>query len=441
MVNSKNKSNEHLLKESEEKYHSIYNNIRDSILVADTNRNIIDCNPAFHALFGYSKDEIVGKQTVYIYENESEFKELGEELKAHYGDKPFLKTVNYKKKSGEIFPGETNVFYLKNDKDEVSGFIGLIRDVTERKLSEEVLQKSESRLNEAQRLAKIGSWELDLITNTLYWSDEVYRLFDLEPQQFRATYEAFLDNIHPDDREIVNNAYTESVKNKTSYEIAHRLLLKDGTIKFVREYCKTLYDDAGKAVRSIGTVQDITERKQSDERIKGFSRIFGDSLNEIYLFDAETMLFTQVNMAAQKNLGYIMEEFQKMTPLDFKPEFTNESFAKLVEPLLNGEKEKIVFETVHQRKDQSLYDVEVHLQLIKHEHQSLFTAIILDITERKRTEVELAKHSEHLEQLAKERTFEVDEKNKKLSDQMKIFVGRELKIRDLEKKIRALQGK
>jgi len=146
MENLENKTKEQLLKESEEKYRGLYHSIRDSIMVADINRNIIDCNPAFYSLFGYSEEEIIGKQTVYVYESEDEFNDLGESLKAHYGEKPFLKTVNYKKKSGEIFPGETNVFYLKNDQGNVSGFIGLIRDITERKESLLRLEENEKRL-------------------------------------------------------------------------------------------------------------------------------------------------------------------------------------------------------------------------------------------------------------------------------------------------------
>lgn len=133
-------------------------------------------------------------------------------------------------------------------------------------------------------------------------------------------------------------------------------------------------------------LDDITERKLSEEKIANYGRIFENSLNEIYLFDTGTLKFTQVNYAAQQNLGYTLEELQKMTPLDINPEMRPALFSEQLAPLYNGEKAKIVFETRHKRKDQSLYDVEVHLQLLKYEHKAFFAAIISDITERKQAE-------------------------------------------------------
>jgi len=121
------------LSESERKYRSLYNSIRDAILVADTNRIIIDCNPAFVDLFGYSPEDIIGKKTITIYENEIGYTAIGNALRTKGSEfSEFLYTGNFRKKSGEVFPGETKVFYLRDDKGTLIGAIGLIRDVTKR---------------------------------------------------------------------------------------------------------------------------------------------------------------------------------------------------------------------------------------------------------------------------------------------------------------------
>ncbi len=129
------------------------------------------------------------------------------------------------------------------------------------------------------------------------------------------------------------------------------------------------------------------ERRPSSDSQMG--RIIERSLNEVYLFDAETFKFVQVNAGARSNLGYSLDELKNLTPLDIKPEFCAEDFDELVQPLRDGTIEKVVFETLHQRKDGSTYNVEVHLQLMKEGSASLFTAIALDITKHKETEEEL----------------------------------------------------
>lgn len=108
-------------------------------------------------------------------------------------------------------------------------------------------------------LAKAGQWELDLAKNELSWSDEIFQLFQVDKTKFAASYEAFLNAIHPDDRDLVNNSYTTSLQTEEDYDITHRLLYPDGQIKIVREVCRTEYDvGTGNPLRSIGLVQDIT---------------------------------------------------------------------------------------------------------------------------------------------------------------------------------------
>ncbi len=117
---------------------------------------------------------------------------------------------------------------------------------------------------DVQRLANIGVWELDAATRMLTWSKEVYRIYEVDPEKFATTEKAFLHAVHPEDRELVAAAFAESVRNRTVLEITHRLLMKDGRIKFVRERCENFYDQTGRPLRSVGTVHDITRQKETD---------------------------------------------------------------------------------------------------------------------------------------------------------------------------------
>jgi PAS domain S-box-containing protein/putative nucleotidyltransferase with HDIG domain len=272
---------------------------------------------------------------------------------------------------------------LLDDNSEVIGILGIYDDITAQKEAELELLLSESRLKEAQAVAHLGSWELDLVKNELWWSDENHRIFGIEPGSGN-TYETFLSTVHPDDREFVNEAYTSSVKNKAPYNIEHRLLLPDGTVKWVNERCKTLYDNDGSALRSTGTTLDITERKLAEAQNARLGRILDNSINEIYVFNASSLRFEMANEGALRNLGYSMEEMSGMTPLDLKTEFSAEKFDSILEPLRQDEGRMQVFETIHRRKDGSTYPVEVHMQYSPKEVPPVFVATILDITERRK---------------------------------------------------------
>ena len=170
--------------------------------------------------------------------------------------------------TGERIWLRTSKVPLRDGTNQIIGVLGVYANITEHKLAAEALRRSELRLNEAQGLAQIGSWELDLRTHRLIWSDEIYRIFEIDPAAFRASYEGFLNLVHPDDREMVNRAYSDSVASRTPYTITHRLLMKDGRIKFVQERCQTDYLPDGTPERSLGTVQDITERTHMEDALR-----------------------------------------------------------------------------------------------------------------------------------------------------------------------------
>ncbi|MGD9939306.1 MAG: LytS/YhcK type 5TM receptor domain-containing protein [Clostridia bacterium] len=132
------------------------------------------------------------------------------------------------------------------------------------------LKENRDLLARSQELAHVGTWELDLKTGNLTWTDEVYRIFGLKVQEFPATYEAFLQHVHPSDRSAVDHAYTESLdKNLDSYEIEHRVVRANtGEERFVHEKCQHTRSSSGRVIRSIGMVQDITERKAAEDRLQ-----------------------------------------------------------------------------------------------------------------------------------------------------------------------------
>jgi PAS domain S-box-containing protein len=149
----------------------------------------------------------------------------------------------------------------------------LNREITERKRAEELFSENEARLKRSQEIAHLGGWELDVVDNILTWSDEVYRIFGLQPQEFGATYEAFLEAVHPDDRTAVNAAYSGSLREgRDTYEIEHRVVRKfTGEIRYVHEKCQHFRDETGGIIRSVGMVHDITERKMAEEEIRNLN--------------------------------------------------------------------------------------------------------------------------------------------------------------------------
>jgi PAS domain S-box-containing protein len=150
-----------------------------------------------------------------------------------------------------------------------------------------------------------------------------------------------------------------------------------------------LYDHSGKVSGAINVLVDITERQRAEADRQQLSGMLERSLNEIYIFDLESLKFDYVNHGALSNLGYTLEQMRHMTPVDIKPEMNARQFDAMVKPLSSGEKEKLLFYTVHRRADGSDYPVEVHLQIVNKGPRRMYMAMILDITERKLNEERL----------------------------------------------------
>jgi len=178
----------------------------------------------------------------------------------------------------------------------------------------------------------------------------------------------------------------------------HTLLIhRDGTEHPIADSSAPIRNAAGEITGVVLVFRDQTQERAVQRERALLNYTISSSLNEIYLFDAQTLRFRFVNDGAAKNLGYSLEQLRSMTPLDIKPEFTTESFKQKLQPLLNHSTPALTFETVHQRADGSRYPVEVHLQLFEYEGEQVFLAVINDITERRQAEKALRENEARLE--------------------------------------------
>lgn len=245
------------------------------------------------------------------------------------------------------------------------------------------LRESQLYLTNAQRMAHLGNWAWDLKGNQLNCSDETARILGLEAIDCSLSYEGLLELIHPEDREDFK-FFIDEVRSKGDiYELVHRIIRVDGSERVVRHRAKVVGDKSGDGQSINATIHDITELQQAEIQSARMGRILEHSWNEIYTFDADKLHFIEISDGACQNLGYSKEQMKQLTPLDLKPQFTHEQFDALIEPLRQGEKHQVSFETVHRRKDGSEYPVELRLQLSRAETPPVFIAIVQDISERK----------------------------------------------------------
>ncbi|WP_426993435.1 sensor domain-containing protein [Methylomonas sp. CM2] len=200
---------------------------------------------------------------------------------------------------------EASLLHSPQGKEE--GAVICATDISALKNQQNRLRRSESLLKEAQHIAQLGHWELDLAADRLIWSEEVCRIFELDAARAPANYQAFLALVHPDDRAAVDQAYAESLNSPCAFAIDHRLLLAGDRIKWVHERCVTHYDSDGRPLRSFGTVQDITAQRDAESEQELAASVFDNSLNGIMITDAKTRII-KVNRAFSEILGYAPPE-------------------------------------------------------------------------------------------------------------------------------------
>ncbi|MDZ4823090.1 MAG: PAS domain S-box protein [Flavobacteriales bacterium] len=425
-----------IIEEREIRMQHIFDAAPDAVITMDHHGIITHWNKEAINIFGWEKNEAVGNafsDTIIPHRyRERHIKGMSHYLKT--GGGPVLNNtieIHALRKDESEFPIELRISASKlNDNDPV--FIGFIRDITARKKIEQALQNQTSQLVEAQQLAHIGSWEWDVAANRIEWSDELYRIYGLTPQQFEATYENFLKYIHPDDTEFVNGVVQQAFQDQRPFRFTHKVLRPDGTSVVVSSTGKVTVDSNGNTARMAGTAQDVTAQKEFEDELKSseerFIKTFDNNPVAMTLSDIKTNKIRFANSTFCSLFGYTKEEVIGSSSEELNL-IAPEENARLIALVLNSLQESRTVEELralsveetealllklrqsdamkmleieYTRKNGETFPALVSFEIISFHTANFTVTSYQDITERKKAEDLLNTQNRELERINKE---------------------------------------
>ncbi|SDB29966.1 PAS domain S-box-containing protein [Flavobacteriaceae bacterium MAR_2010_188] len=443
-IGSKTEIHEHIelyetlgekFKQSDKRMKAILQHAPDAVISIDEEGVIKSWNVESEAIFGWNESEAIGK-TLTETIIPKRYREQHEQGMKHFlatGDGPVinkpieLSAIN---KNGNEFPVELKISTSKVNDSYI--FIGFIRDISIRKRAEETIQNKTNQLIEAQQLAQMGSWEWDTITNRFEWSDELYRIFGLVPQEFKAGYESYLKYIHPDDTAYVDSIVQQAFQDHQPYRFFHRTKGADGKVRTLSATGKVFTDGEGNVIRMSGTAQDVTDQKKYEEELKiseeRFYKIFDSNPVPMSLAEIKTNKIKYANNLFCTVFGYTKEEiigrtsqelnlidpeeYLRVIDLIFKNLHENRTLAE-VQALSVEETEDLLvrlkrseimkdFEILYTKKNGETFPAIISFDVLKIGAEIYTVTSYQDITERKKAEALLKNQNEKLEKMNKE---------------------------------------
>jgi PAS domain S-box-containing protein len=302
---------ENALRESEARYRALVEQAPDGIFIADVQGRYTDVNPAGCRMLGYTRDELLGKTKADLLAPEDVPRlSANRELLRTSGNSVVTEWM-LRRKDGGFLPVEVNAKILSDGR-----WQSFVRDISERKRGETALRQSEAALKRAQAIAHVGSWELDLRTNHVTRSAEVYAIYGIEDVDAWAARESLDQFVHPDDRERVGPAVAEARRNGSPISLEHRIIRPNGEERFVRVLGDCAYED-GVPVGSVGVIVDITDIKRAErereESLRWLRQVLDESPVGLFLVRGERRVET--NRAGLAMMGRSVDRIPE--PGDF----------------------------------------------------------------------------------------------------------------------------
>ena len=333
---SERKKAENTLQESEERFRSAFEDSAVAMALVGPDARFLKVNDAFCRLLGFEKSEMESRTFLdFTYPDDMDPSILTHKAVINH-EKPFFwLEKRYIRKDGKVIWCEVSSSPVQDSKGCTIYTVAHVQDITERKKAEEALKQtndnldklvkertaqlekaykslkeSEEGLAEAQKMAHIGNWDWDIETDKAYWSEELYRIYGRDPQELAPSYNEYLSYVHPDDRDYADNAHKKALNGKT-FSIDHRIILSNGEVRTIHMKTKVIFNEKKIPIKLKGTVQDITERKGVEEKLRESEekyRNIVETANEGILITDNENIITYVNQKLAHMLGYTVEE-------------------------------------------------------------------------------------------------------------------------------------
>jgi PAS domain S-box-containing protein len=366
-------------------FHYLFMEASLGIAVEDMEGRLLLANPALCSILGYAAEELVGMSCDQFADDKDSEDDWEHFQKLCSGKmERYSLEKRYRRKDGTQIWGQLNVSLLESKNGEPALVLALVEDITERKKAEEALRQKDSQLTEAQRLARVGSWQWNPELDIVIWSEQLYKIAGRDPDLPAPSYKDHWKFYTKESWKRLQTAVEEALRNGTPYELDLEMVRSDKTTSWLTARGEVQRNSTGRIVQLRGTVQDITQRKLIEESQTLFRKLMDGSNDAFEVIDPDTMRFLDVNEKACRDLGYTREELLSMTVHEIVPEVAHQTTTAC--------ENRQIFESYHRRKDGSIFPVEINLRNIQLDRDYL-VGVARDITERKRAE-EILRRSE-----------------------------------------------
>ncbi|MDO9423716.1 MAG: PAS domain S-box protein [Methylobacter sp.] len=371
----------------------------EPIVITDANSVILRINKAFTASTGYTAEDIVGRKINLLKSGRHDDTFYAAMWKSINRTGTWQGEIWDRRKNGENFLNRLTISAINDAAGAVIYYVAMYFDITERKKIQQLLQNKEQMLSEAQRIAHVGSWSMELATGYLSWSDELHQIYGVTPETFEPSMKSLFDLIHPDDHTAIKIWVSDCRTGKEWRELDFRIMRPDGSVRFIRGSGGLQCDEMDNPLRMVGIAQDITERKQMEKELKASEATFR-SIIEVspvpMVLDDEQFNITFLNPAFIKTFGYSFDDIPTIDDWWTKacpdPDYRQRAKDSWYTTLKKSKQKQTGFapmEVAIRCKNNSIKTVLVSVAAVHHDSASLYLVILYDITQHKQMETKL----------------------------------------------------